>query len=138
MMAGSKRDLTSAIALVLVLSATPVRAEERSSSIGYASVEDALAALRADPTATESAWDGWALFVRSDGREFWSFTPESHPAHPSAAKRTAYQDDNGAWHVDTRMLCQSTKASCDALMEEYRQLDERMKVNIQRRHGSGT
>jgi hypothetical protein len=35
------------------------------------------------------------------------------------------------------MLCQSTKASCDALMQEYQQLDEQMKERIRRERGSG-
>jgi len=126
------RAICSVVALGLFCWNFPAFAQE-GSSIGYPSVAAALEALRSDPTATESTDRGWILFQR--GRlEFWSFTPEGHPAHPSAAKRTGYQA-GGGWHVVTKLLCQSTKASCDALREEYRQLDERMKKDIQRRHG---
>lgn len=95
----------------------------------------ALKALRADPTATEKTERGWTVIER--GWEIWSFTPAGHPAHPSAAKRTMYQDANGDWRVVTRMLCQSAKASCDALMQEYQQLDEQMKERIRRERGPG-
>lgn len=107
-------------------------------AIGYASVAAALQALRADPTATERSQQGWTVFEKARGLEFWTFTPESHPAYPSAARRIGYQDESGAWRVETRILCEAPKAHCDALMEEYRQLDAQMRENIRRRHGSGT
>ena len=129
-----------AIAAVVVLSlfcgacAAPV---DDPSATDYPTVATALEALRDDPTATESTQRGWTVFVRAGGYEIWSFTPADHPAHPSAAKRTMYQSDNGDWHVVTQMLCQSTRASCDALKEEYRQLDEQMKETIRRERGPG-
>src|SRR5688572_23641582 len=92
---------------------------EEPSAIGYPSVAAALKALRADPTATEKTERGWTIIER--GWEIWSFAPADHPAHTSAAKRTMYQDTNGGWRVVTRVLGQSTKASCDALMQEYEQ-----------------
>src|SRR5690606_31357248 len=92
-------------------------------------------ALRADPTATEKTERGWTIIER--GWEIWSFTPADHPAHTSAAKRTMYQDTNGGWRVVTRVLGQSTKASCDALMQEYEQFDEQMKERIRRERGPG-
>jgi hypothetical protein len=130
------RLIAAAVALNLTCWTWPASAEEPS-AIGYSSVAAALKALRADPTATESTQRGWTVFVRAGSYEIWSFTPADHPAHPSAAKRTMYQSDNGGWHVVTQMLCQSTKASCDALKEEYRQLDEQMKERIRRERGPG-
>ncbi|MEQ8357240.1 MAG: hypothetical protein RH942_17025 [Kiloniellaceae bacterium] len=135
-MVSAKRILPKFLALAPVFWTAPALAEEAKSPIGYASVAEALEALRSDPTATESTQQGWILFVRAQGLEFWSFTPESHPAHPSAAKRTAHKDLKGGWAVETRLLCQADKASCDALAEDYRQLDARMKANIRKRHGS--
>jgi hypothetical protein len=131
------KAFAAAAALSLSCLASPASAEEPS-AIGYPSVAAALEALRADPMAVESSQDGWTLFSRAGDLELWSFTPVDHPAHPSAAKRTAYQDGNGAWHVVTRLLCGSTKTACDKLMTEYEQLDAQLKVHIQRKHGSGT
>jgi len=136
MQVARSRTLRAALVIGLLAWVPQVLAEEKS-SIGYPSVAAALKALRDDPTATESTERGWTIFVRASDFEIWSFTPESHPAHPSAAKRTAYQADGG-WRVSTQLLCQSTKASCDALMEAYRQLDERMKEDIRKNRGSGT
>lgn len=132
------RALRYLFAVVLCCCGAVAQAQQQPSAIGYSSVAEALAALRADPAATESQQDGWTLFARKKGLELWSFTPDDHPAHPSAAKRTAYQDDSGGWRVETRLLCQSTKASCDALMEQYQHLDARMKDRIRKEHGSGT
>lgn len=111
---------------------------ENGSSIGYPTVAAALEALRADPTATESTPHGWTVFERAGGLEIWSFTPKGHPAHPSMAKRTAYQDANGDWRISTALRCGATKADCDALMAQYRQLDAQMREDIRKERGSGT
>ena len=128
--------IVATAALSLFCSACSASTDEPS-AIGYPSVAAALEALRADPTAKKRTERGWTVVERAGDLEIWSFTPAGHPAHPSAAKRTMYQDANGSWHVVTRMLCQSTKSSCDTLMEQYRQLDEQMKEDIQRWRGSG-
>jgi hypothetical protein len=101
----------AAVALALLCWSSYASPEEVS-SIGYATVAEALEALRADPTATVRTERGWTVFERADALEIWSFTPNGQPAHPSAAKRTLYQSENGGWYVVTRMLCQSSKPSC--------------------------
>ena len=137
-MDGARRVIVKLLALASILMIGPALAQEDPNSIGYASVKEALQALRSDPTAKESTQQGWVLFARSQGMELWSFTPEHHPAYPSAAKRTAHQGANGEWYVETRLLCQADKASCDALMEGYRELDARMRENIRKHRGSGS
>jgi hypothetical protein len=130
------RAIGAAAALGLFCWTFPALAQEVG-AIGYATVAEALDALRADPTATERTERGWIVIERAGDLEIWSFTPQGHPAHPSAAKRTAYQSADGGWHVITNLLCGSTKANCDALMEQYRQLDAQMKERIRRERGSG-
>jgi hypothetical protein len=135
-MASNSGLSTLGVILSLSLVCWPLAASaQESGSIGYATVADALQSLRADPTAVESNYDGWTVFAREGGMEIWSFTPGNHPAHPSAAKRTAYRADNGDWHVATRLLCGATKTACDALMAEYLLLDEQMKERISRDRG---
>jgi hypothetical protein len=136
-MHSARRIVVNLLLLASILMIWPALAQENLNAIGYGSVEEALQALRSDPTAKESSQQGWTLFVRSQGMEFWSFTPEHHPAHPSAAKRTAFQDANGAWSVETRLLCQADRASCDALMDDYRVLDVQLRENLRKNRGPG-
>ena len=108
-----------------------INAKEPVSAIGFTSVAAALEALRADPDAREShqisQQGAWIIVERhKNGRfELWTFTTDGHPAHPTAVRRTPYQKD-GAWYITMSALCQSDKASCDTLMEQFQQLNEDM------------
>lgn len=63
----------------------------------------------------------------------WSFTPEGHAAHPAAVKRTVLEKD-GAVFIDMKVLCFGTQAACDKLVEEFKQLNERIKESMH--HGA--
>jgi hypothetical protein len=103
---------------------------EAKAAIGYASPAEALAALKAKPgvTVTVLAPQGWTIV--EDRETLWSFTPSGHYAHPSVVKRTLQQvGDQLAIQMD--VMCNADKASCDRLVREFQELDERMKASLQ-------
>lgn len=108
-----------------------------STDIGYPSTEAALEALHKNPVAQFSVRDGWTTVSVQEGKDMvmWSFTPNSHPAHPAAVKRTMTQKD-GAWYLDVKVLCGGPKDACDKLVAEFNQLNARMKSAIDARHGT--
>jgi len=101
-------------------------------SIGYPSVQAALDALRHNPSAKFKQEAGWTIVT--DGNVFWSFTPQTHPAHPAAVKRTVFEKD-GAIYIQMSALCQSDKAPCDKLIEDFKVLNGKVQAELQRRAG---
>jgi hypothetical protein len=125
----------AAILLLALMTVTGRGAED--SDIGYPSPAAALAALKKNPDAQFSVKDGWTIVSTKENGNLvmWSFTPEGHPAHPAAVKRTMTQKD-GAWYLDMKVLCGGTKAHCDKLVEDFKQLNERMTQYIREHHGT--
>ena len=97
------------------------RPEAPRDPIAYASVAEALSALRAKPGVTFSDNAGWTIANDTD-RSIWSFTPANHYAHPSVGQRTLIAS-GGSFYVQTRILCQADKAACDRLRDDYQLLD---------------
>jgi hypothetical protein len=102
----------------------------RNASIGYPSVAAALGAMRARKDVKASVQGGWTVVTEQDGLTLWSFTPEGHPAYPAVVKRQMVQKD-GAWYVNMNALCETTKAACDKLIEDFKVLNERMRQSIE-------
>jgi hypothetical protein len=102
--------------------------ESKESSIGYPTIADAIAALRAKPGVQIRVEQGWTIV--EDGRTLWTFTPDGHPAHPTVVKRTVVEDTKGVW-MDMDVLCQAAKKPCDALVREFQQLNESTRATIQ-------
>ena len=102
----------------------------RNASIGYPSVAAALGALRARKDVGVAVRDGWTVITEEGGLTLWSFTPDTHPAHPAVVRRQIGQKD-GAWYVDMNALCEATKAACDKLVEDFRTLNERMRQSLE-------
>jgi hypothetical protein len=124
----------SLLAVGMMLAASPASAEDAAplteaerSTIGYDSVPEALAALKAKPGVEISDEDGWTIIA--DGLALWSFTPEAHPAHPSAVKREVVERD-GKTVIEMAVLCQSAKAPCDQLVREFTELNENMRRQL--------
>ncbi|MDJ0968921.1 MAG: hypothetical protein QNJ06_03390 [Kiloniellales bacterium] len=92
---------------------------------------EAFEALRADPNAQISTHQGWTIVSQeTEGQSvLWSFTPASHPAHPATVKRTVFEKD-GAIYIDMTALCQADKASCDELVEQFRELNEKIRQSF--------
>lgn len=102
----------------------------RQTVIGYPSVGEALEALKAMPgVAINTQPDGWVIVTEPGIYAKWSFTPAGHYAHPAVVRRVVQQRPNGEVHVETAALCQADQASCDKLLGEFRELNERMRGN---------
>lgn len=100
--------------------------------IEYENVEVALAALRMKGTTQIRIDHGWTVVeeqISDDVFAVWSFTPKGHPAHPTAVKRIVYES-NGNWMTEMAVLCQSNKAACDSLVEDFKELTQRMIEHI--------
>jgi hypothetical protein len=133
--------LTPAVALLLASASSSLSQQQqqapRDRAIEYSSVEEALATLRARRDVKISEQGGWTVVQDvQDDLTMWSFTPSNHPAYPAVVKRTFFQDQSGAWHVDMRVKCRGTKANCDKLVADFRALNEQMRQAIERDHRS--
>jgi len=113
-----KHVIHSLVALVLILAVSPDRvrsAEPPTSaaltSIGYASVAEALAALRAKPGVTFTTQDGMTIAEDLDALTSWIFYPEGHPAYPTAIRRSLVNKPEGAY-METNVWCEAGKKAC--------------------------
>ena len=118
--------------LLLTLAATIISfvafAQERH-GVGYPTVAAALAALKARSDVNISVQGGWTIVDDKPTNTVWSFTPSNHPAHPAVVKRTVVSRD-GTVGIDMTALCQASKAVCDKLMEEFKELNARMSQSM--------
>lgn len=121
---------TNKILLAIIFYLPMVNAQESTepSPIGYETVEQAFQALQADPAAGMQEYEGWTMFSQKANGVYilWSFTPEFHPANPSVVRREI-ASKNGQVNIRMDALCHSEKEYCDQLIEEFRQINERIK-----------
>jgi len=106
--------------------------ESNGSSIGYATVADALTALRAKPGTEIGEQDGWTIIQEPESEKsiaLWSFAPATDPAHPSAVKRVVVERD-GSVQIEMKVLCEAKKDACDELVRDFQALNERMKQDF--------
>jgi hypothetical protein len=117
----------------IALLGAEARADE--STIGYPTVDAALDALHKDPHAQFSTRDGWTIVATEENGNhvLWSFTPKGHAAYPAAVKRTVLEN-KGAISLDMKVLCFGTQAACDKLVDQFKELNERIKQSMQH-HG---
>jgi hypothetical protein len=102
--------------------------EAAQSSIQYASVQEALAALRVKPGVEILQRDGWTLAQDLESPKsmvLWSFAPPIHPAYPSVVRRRVYEQD-GSVRVEMQVLCEAAKPACDDLAREFQELTDRL------------
>lgn len=133
--------LQSAVVALVVLSlpvvgqeGTPAPLPESNhTNIGYPTVAEAMSALRSKPGVEVRVEAGWTIVSDKNdgGRDLWSFTPEGHPAHPSAVKRSVIENDGSVW-IDMSVLCQAQKGPCDALVLEFKALNDRIRESMKR------
>jgi hypothetical protein len=100
------------------------------SPIGYPSVQAALEALRARSDVKVTEQDEWIIINDPVSTTLWSFTPMNHPAHPAVIKRSVVEN-NGGTYLDMKGLCQAEKAACDKLMEEFKEMNEKMRAYME-------
>ena len=83
-------------------------------SIGYSSVAEAIAALKGKPGVKFRTQEGMTIAEDFGGSSptSWIFFPPTHPAYPSAIKRFVTNTANGAV-METRVRCEASKEVCD-------------------------
>jgi hypothetical protein len=105
-----------ALLSLLAIPASTTAAEPANSSrpgpIPYASLDDALKALRAKPGVTFRQEGGWLVAEDLDTFTVWLLTPAEHPAYPSMVRRTLINQSDGAY-MDTSVRCLASKEVCD-------------------------
>ena len=101
---------------------------------GFRTVEEALSALKADPTVTITITkpDSWVIANQSSTKLQWSFTPPGHYAHPMVVKRAIKADAKGDVRVETTSLCQAEKTACEKLLGEFTQMNEALRASVQK------
>jgi hypothetical protein len=97
------------------------------SPIGYATIEEAFNALKVDPAVGMKEYEGWTIFnQKGDGKYIlWSFTPDDHPAHPSAIRREIVKKDDQIL-IKMDALCSSNQLDCDLLIDQFKKINERI------------
>ena len=119
--------IATSLALLVCMSA---RAEDsgNTKSIGFKTVDEALAYLKTKPTVTftNTKPDGWLIANDTSPFAVWSFTPEGHYAYPAVVKREIKQNDKGDVYVEMTALCQAEKEPCDRLIAEFQELNNKM------------
>ena len=117
------------VALLAHTAAAPEKPTTSNSpaGVGFKSVADALAALKARPGAKVSVTqpDAWTIITEQGGAVVWSFTPAGHPAHPAVVRRAIVVGEDGLARIEMSSLCQAEKAPCDRLMKDFRDITER-------------
>ena len=106
----------------------------RTSAIGFATVAEALSAIRAKPGVQIEITkpDAWTI-INEPGNVQWSFTPSTHNAHPAVVRRSIKVNAAGDIYIEMSALCQAEKAPCDKLLEDFKELNERIRQSVQTR-----
>jgi len=68
----------------------------------------------------------------------WSFAPRGHYAYPAVVRRKIEQNPDGNVFVRMSSLCEADKASCDKLIDEFKQLNERIRQGTQPKTQKGS
>jgi hypothetical protein len=106
--------------LLCLLVALPAVADglPGSADVGYKTVAKALAALKVRKGVTFSTVRGWTIVTDEEQLTVWSFAPASDPSYPSVVKRMVISNGAGS-AVTLKVLCESSRASCDNLVREF-------------------
>jgi len=62
----------------------------------------------------------------------WAFTLPGEAAYPAVTCRHVYKTAGGAWRMERDMRCDASRAACDALFIQFRDLDEQARQELQR------
>jgi hypothetical protein len=104
------------IALLLFALAAPLWAAPppaaKDAAIPYASLDEAMKALRAKPGVEFRNEAGWIIAYDPETIVSWLLTPPGHPAYPSIVKRHIVNSASGA-DMATEIRCFATKVVCD-------------------------
>lgn len=109
----------------------PPLAEAPVSTIGYATVAEALRDLRARPGVGLTAQNGWTVAMDRAGPTLWSFAPVGHPSYPAVVRRKFVETSDGL-SLDMAVQCEADKASCDDLVRSFQQLNAQMITDLEK------
>lgn len=129
--------------LAALASTPPVLAQTPSlepARIDYPSVAVALKELEArDGNGTVVVHtDGWTIVNEPLASAQWSFTPNSHYAHPALVRRIIKRAPTGTVSVETASLCEAPQAECDRLLSEFAALNDRVTQAVKARGRQGS
>ena len=93
------------------LGAVPAENPE-AEAIPYASLEEAMSALRAQPSVTFRHEGAWTIAEDKRAAVVWLLTPVGHPAYPSIVRRSIVNSAQGA-HMQTDVRCFASQSVCD-------------------------
>lgn len=104
---------------------------QKKSDSGQLKSIETLESLRSDPDVTFRIERDWTVASKNTDKEkaVWSFPPETHEAYPSVVKR-AVEQKNGKIGLITSVSCGATKEICDRLVQEFIQLNQKVKNEI--------
>ncbi|RJG18393.1 molecular chaperone DnaJ [Alcanivorax profundi] len=111
--------------------ASPVKEElgyEGQNSDGLA-VSELLETMKSNPDVQVRVDRGWQIAEVKSERALYSFTPETHPAHPSYVKRQIIQKE-GSIFIETSARCGAEKNVCDQLVRRFVELNNKVKNSI--------
>ncbi len=120
-----------AAACLMSLSGMPAFAQSPP-GVGYATVQEALEALKAKPGVRIETTkpDAWTIVNEPGGLMQWSFTPPAHAAYPAVVRRALKTNADGGVYIEMTGLCQASKAPCDQLMQEFKELNQRIGQSV--------
>lgn len=120
------------ILLIAMLPSLQAYSANESSTIVYKSVEQVFDAMEANPAAARTDYEGWIIYNIANGGSYtlWSITPQDHPANPTAIRRDIVSRD-GKISIEMNTLCQAAKPACDALVEEFREINDGIKQRME-------
>ncbi|MBB1415647.1 molecular chaperone DnaJ [Pseudoalteromonas sp. SG44-1] len=112
-------------------STTPVKEDlgyqgQNNSGLG---VNELLSQLKSNPEVNVRVERGWQIAEVKSERALYSFTPESHPAHPSYVKREVVEK-GGSIYIETSARCGAEKTVCDQLIRDFVKLNNKVKEDI--------
>jgi hypothetical protein len=95
---------------------------ESSNDIGYASPSAALEALRKKPGVSIREENDWIVVNDPSEHAFWSIATANNHYYPSAVKRMLVKQ-NGAIHLQMRVMCGADKITCDNLVRQFQAIN---------------
>lgn len=96
---------------------------------GGVSVSELLEKLKSDPAVQVREERGWQIAEVKSERALYSFTPATHPAHPSYVKREVVEKD-GSVYIETSAKCGAQKNVCDQLIRDFIELNNKVKNSV--------
>ncbi len=112
--------------------AAPVTAE-LSGTAPTPSVAQIQSDIVQDPSMAVTVRRGWTMAKDTQGFVLWTFTPEKHPAHPSAIRRQVVNRD-GAARIEMSVFCESSQTACDALVAQFKDKNRLIKNRLRAKH----